>query len=309
MGWDWLLAIVLMFQQAERPEQVRMEHNGQQVAIVRLADYIHPLPGIPLIDDQKLSALVQSVDKATNQKPVNATLDGGGRIVPEQPGSRLNKLELQRRLHGLIYEGGTDHMELPMQPAYAKVDSELLAAIKVKRVGQYNTYYNNGNHNRSHNITLAAKAINNHVVFPGETFSFNQVVGRRTAKAGYKRAPVIVRGEVYEDIGGGICQVSSTLFNAVDRAGLSIVERYSHSRHVPYVPPRRDATVSWDGPDFVFRNDYKQPVLIRAYAGAGQVNVVVCSSELIEIKQREVPRATKELPKEIQLERNVSGAP
>ena len=83
-------------------------------------------------------------------------------------------------------------------------------------------------------------------------------------------AKIIVRGEFSEGIGGGICQISSTLYNAVDRAGLKIVERYSHSRSVPYVPPGRDATVNWGGPDFSFKNNYNQPILIRAQALPGQ---------------------------------------
>src|SRR5699024_8549970 len=102
-----------------------------------------------------------------------------------------------------------------------------------------------------------------------ETFSFNNVVGKRTKEKGYKKAPVIVKGELAEDIGGGICQVSSTLFNAVNLQGIEIVERYSHSREVPYVPPGKDATVSWWGPDFVFKNRYSHPVLIRAIVEKG----------------------------------------
>ena len=153
---------------------------------------------------------------------------------------------------------------------FPRVDGELLAEIKEKPIGHYVTYYNARNRNRSHNIRLAAAAINNTVLFPGETFSFNAVVGKRTKEKGYLQAPIIVRGELAEGIGGGICQVSSTLFNATDRAGLYIVKRYSHSRNVPYVRPGRDATVSWDGPDFVFQNRYNQPILIRAQAVPGK---------------------------------------
>jgi hypothetical protein len=113
-----------------------------------------------------------------------------------------------------------------------------------------------------------------------------------------------VRGELSEGIGGGICQVSTTLFNSVDRAGLKIIQRYSHSRNVPYVPPGRDATVSWEGPDFTFTNQYNQPILIRASAGGGTVVISLYSSHIIEYKPRVVPSIIKLLPKEILLTTN-----
>src|SRR5699024_7644450 len=106
--------------------------------------------------------------------------------------------------------------------------------------GSYVTYFKETNKERSHNIRLSTEAINNHVVFPNDEFSFNEVVGERTKEKGYMKAPVIVKGELSEDIGGGICQVSSTLFNAVDLKGIQTVERYSHSRSVPYVPQGQD---------------------------------------------------------------------
>jgi vancomycin resistance protein YoaR len=155
------------------------------------------------------------------------------------------------------------------------------------------------------NIELAANALDSHVVFPNETFSFNKVVGNRTLKKGYLRAPIIVRGELSEGIGGGICQVSSTLFNAVDRAGLQIVERYSHSKRVPYVPAGRDATVSWYGPDFQFQNKYNQPILIRAKRYGGSMIVKLYSSDMIDMKKRRVPNAPTSLPDEIHIEQNV----
>ncbi len=115
-------------------------------------------------------------------------------------------------------------------------------------------------------------------------------------------APIIVKGEFSEDIGGGICQVSSTLFNAADNAGLSIVERYSHSRSVPYVPPGRDATVSWYGPDLRFQNKYNQPILIRAKQYGGSIAVALYSSDVINTEPRKIPDASSHLPEEIKKE-------
>lgn len=121
-----------------------------------------------------------------------------------------------------FYDNRPAEIEVPRLTVYPKVDSEVLADIRTQQIGRYVTYFNSFNKERSHNISLATEAINNHVVFPGETFSFNKVVGKRTAERGYLSAPVIVKGELAEGIGGGICQVSSTLFNAVDKAGWTL---------------------------------------------------------------------------------------
>ena len=96
--------------------------------------------------------------------------------------------------------------------------------------------------------------------------------------------------------------MSSTLFNAVDRAGLRIIERYSHSRHVSYVPPGRDATVSWYGPDFRFQNKYNQPILIRAKQYGGSMVVTLHSSDMINYSSKKVPNAPSRLPEEINKE-------
>ncbi len=93
---------------------------------------------------------------------------------------------------------------------------------------------------------------------------------------------------MYDGIGGGICQVSSTLFNAVDKAGMEITQRYTHSKRVSYVPPGRDATVSWHGPDFTFKNGYNQPILLRAKTVGGMVVVQVFSSDRVNAEPRDI---------------------
>lgn len=142
-------------------------------------------------------------------------------------------------------------------------------------LGSYSTTFSTSNVNRSTNIRLATQKINGTVIMPGETFSYNQVVGQRTAAAGFKSAAVYSGGEVTTGIGGGICQVSSTLYNSVLLANLEIVERYNHGFNPGYVPAGRDATVSWGGPDFKFKNSRDYPVKIIANVSGGTISIQV----------------------------------
>ncbi len=262
------------------------------------------LPVAPFLDGSRLQQLLRKVEQTVYVKPKNATIGTAGQIVPEVVGSKLNRSQFVDRVYDYLYGSGPMAFAAPVLNDYPRVDSELLADIREKPIGYYVTYFNAGNKPRAHNIALAAKALDNVVVFPGELFSFNETVGMRTEGKGYKRAPIIVRGELAEGIGGGICQVSSTLFNATDRAGLQIVQRYSHSRHVHYVLAGRDATVSWGGPDFSFRNPYHQPILLRTYAGNGAITISIYSSDRIEYKPREVPGMSETVPEETSEDRN-----
>ena len=128
---------------------------------------------------------------------------------------------------------------------------------------------------RNRNILLAARAVMGTTVMPGGTFSFNQVVGERTADKGYQMAPAIAGGITFDEIGGGVCQVSSTLFNAAAMADMTIVTRSPHAWPSSYVDRGRDATVNWPNLDFAFRNDKMTPVFIVASYGNRQLTVEV----------------------------------
>ena len=141
------------------------------------------------------------------------------------------------------------------------------------RLATYSSKYNESVVGRSYNVKLASKFINGVILMPGDVFSYNDVVGPRTLSRGFKEANVYVGSEVEVGVGGGICQVSSTLFNSVVMSGLSIVSRTSHSLPVSYVPPGRDATVSYGSIDFKFSNPYDMPVKVVASASGG-VNTV-----------------------------------
>ncbi|WP_078378918.1 VanW family protein [Sutcliffiella halmapala] len=303
-----LLASLLLLapQSVESPDNyLTITQHGQKIITMNREDFMMPLPGTPLINEEKYEQFIETIDTKVYQEPQNAMINDLGGIAKEQVGYRLDRQLFREYFYKYFFSNGPSEVEAPLMEIYPKVDSELLSQIRVQQIGQYATYFNSYNKSRSHNIFLAAQAVDNHVVFPNETFSFNKVVGKRTTERGYLRAPIIVSGELAEGVGGGICQVSSTLFNAVDRAGLKIVERYSHSRKVPYVPPRRDATVSWYGPDFRFQNQYNQPILIRAKRYGGMMVVKLYSSDVINYEPKVVPNAPSELPKEIHIEHEI----
>ncbi|WP_409346308.1 VanW family protein [Paenibacillus sp. MBLB4367] len=308
----WIAAIMLLLQpvQPMPPSENKndasfaVEFKGKNVASANRAGYT--LPGMTMVDMKKYQRFVDTIHKKVYEPPQNAKIGSSGKIVKEQVGYELDRFAMMQHFYTYFYGSGPYSAEAPRKTVYPRVDSELLANIRVKAIGNYATYYNSSNKNRSNNIAIASKALDNQVVFPGETFSFNRAIGKRTLDKGYMKAPVIVRGELSEGIGGGICQVSSTLYNAIDRAGLKIVQRYSHSKSVPYVLPGRDATVSWDGPDFVFLNQYNQPILIRAFAGSGTMYVSVHSSDVIDYKPRVIPSMSTELPEEVSTETNAA---
>lgn len=166
-----------------------------------------------------------------------------------------------------------ENYTIPLKVLSPKVrTSEIGTEAFPNLLGSYTTYYSTKNSNRSTNIALASKKINGTVVMPGETFSYNATVGKRTAAAGFKGAAAYVNGEVVDSIGGGICQVSSTLYNAVLLANLKIVERTNHGYDTGYVPVSRDATVSWGGPDFKFKNNRSYPIKIVCSGSGGSVS-------------------------------------
>ncbi len=147
-------------------------------------------------------------------------------------------------------------------------------------LGTYSTRYDPTNKNRSNNLEISAEKIDGTIVLPGETFSYNQTVGERTIAEGYKEAGAYSGGRVVQDVGGGICQTSSTLYNAVLLANLEIVDRSNHQFLTSYVPAGRDATVAWGSIDFQFKNTREYPIKIEASVKNG-----VCTMSIYGIKE------------------------
>ena len=139
----------------------------------------------------------------------------------------------------------------------------------------YSTRYDGGDRDRTTNLRIACQKISEKVVLPGETFSYNQTLGVRSTATGYKNAKVYENGEVVDGIGGGICQISSTLYNSVLMANLDIVERKNHQFVTSYTPAGRDATVVYGMTDFKFKNTRKYAIKIKASASNGVATVSI----------------------------------
>src|SRR5690606_26482606 len=155
---------------------------------------------------------------------------------------------------------------------------EIADALDVGVVlGSFSTPYSmDGDYgDRTANLKVGAAALDGHVLMPGERFSFNEVVGDRGVESGYRYAPGITGGQLVDVVGGGICQIASTVFGASFFAGLDIVHARPHSRPSGYVDMGLDATVVWDSIDLVLANPYEFPVVIHMTVSQGQVRAEI----------------------------------
>src|SRR5699024_9649194 len=153
------------------------------------------------------------LDEKVYKKPIDAKLNDKEEITSGKPGKALDRQAFNLAFRKFVYQGEPTEMELPVKRIYPRVDGELLSEISEQEIESYVTYFKKNNKKRTHNIKLASDAIDSHVVFPGETLSFNKIVGKRTEEKGYKREPVIVKWVLAEDIGGDICEHSYYLYS------------------------------------------------------------------------------------------------
>lgn len=164
-------------------------------------------------------------------------------------------------------------------------------------ISSFTTKYDASNRNRSTNLEIAAKKINGKVLMPGEEFSFNKVVGKRTVEEGYKDAKIYADGGVVDGLAGGICQISSTLYNAVLLANLQVTERRNHTYTTSYVPAGKDATVVWGTTDFRFINTRSYPIKLEATVSNGIAEFKIHGmQEEVEYEVRILPVRTQSIP-------------
>ena len=156
------------------------------------------------------------------------------------------------------------------QPKRTTEEAKAMGIVGV--VGSYTTTYG-GDPNRIHNVQLVSKLIDDHLIPPGALFSFNETTGERNADKGFLEAPVIINGELQTGLGGGVCQVSTTVFNAAFEAGLSIEARTNHALYISHYPLGRDATVNYPDTDLVFKNDTGHWLWLRAFVDSSSLTI------------------------------------
>ena len=220
---------------------------------------------------QKASINIDSLFSKINSEPVNASTkieNGQLIIVPHKNGINIDKELLKDAVINLNdTEDKVEKVKLS-QTIPEITESKIKANLFKDTLASFKTYYSTDgqiNIDRTENLRLAAEKINGKILTPGDIFSFNGTVGERTIANGYKNAHVFEGGKIIEGLGGGICQVSSTLYNAALKANLSIVERVNHMFTVSYAQYGLDATVSYGVIDFKFKNSTKWPLKIESY--------------------------------------------
>lgn len=224
---------------------------------------------------------LEAIANEINYEPVDADI----KFFPD----RKEKFEITEEKSGLFIDmeevfniikqrmESREYGELVLEPQEVPANVTKAKLQKATyRIAQFSTNIASSSANRKHNVRLALNKINGYRINPGETFSFNNSVGPRTAKSGFKPAPVIMPDKsMKDDHGGGVCQSSTTIYNAALRADLEIVERYHHSFPVGYIPKGLDATVAYGGADLKFKNNRDTPVFLRTFSSGDNVFVEV----------------------------------
>ena len=217
---------------------------------------------------------VKEMCREVNVQPVNDAPDfTTGGIKPGSYGQEIDEKQLETAISTAKY-GETIRIPLTYTPPEVLGEDALYQDV----LGEYETKHN-ANENRNNNLRLLCRALDGHIIQPGETFSYNEVVGERTAERGYLPAPAYSGNRLTDAVGGGVCQGSTTLYNCVLLADLEVVFRACHGAKVTYVPAGLDASVNWLTTDFQFRNQYRFPVKIRAEVSDGYVKMKLLGTD------------------------------
>jgi vancomycin resistance protein YoaR len=223
--------------------------------------------------ERYLARLGRGVNRPAQNASFNVLESGRVAVVPARPGRVLAVRPTERSILAAALSPGvrTARVVVTEQPP-DRTTAEARAMGITTRVSRYETIYG-GDANRIHNVQLVSRLVDRTLIAPGATFSFNQATGARTADKGFLEAPVIINGELSTGLGGGVCQVSTTVFNAAYEAGLKITSRTNHALYISHYPQGRDATVNYPDVDLQFINDTDHWLLLRTFVGSSSLVV------------------------------------
>jgi vancomycin resistance protein YoaR len=227
--------------------------------------------------DAWFTALSRRVDRPAQDANWAIGSDSSVRVIPDQPGYLLDVPRSADAVlrAALVTDPTLRSAKLVVERVDADRSTADAQAMQITGlVASYQTFYG-GDPNRIHNVQLVSHLVDGHVIAPGAVFSFNQATGDRTAAKGFKEAPVIINGELKTGLGGGVCQVSTTVFNAAYEAGLPILARTNHALYISHYPQGRDATVNYPDVDLKFVNDTGHWLLLRTWVGSSSLTVAL----------------------------------
>lgn len=245
----------------------------------------------------KLQTILTTIAKQINRNPQNASARYENKkvhITAEIWGQEVDIATALIDINNKLDSGISFTYELPVQKKAPSVVSHDFADID-GLIAEYTTEFDGTNKTRYENIKIAAKKINNTLIRPGEVFSFNKSVGLRLPEYGYKEAPVFVDGKLLLDWGGGVCQVSTTLYNATLLADLAIEERTSHFQPPGYVPLGRDATVADNLLDFKFKNSLNTNIYITVTLLNDQLTISILGRNVANLAEIKIESTSKVL--------------
>jgi vancomycin resistance protein YoaR len=219
------------------------------------------------LDPKSVEQALLPMVTARLREPVDATFRVVGRrvrVVPGRPGTTLDAEKATRAVLAAGRGPGRRVAVLGLTALAADFSTKEAKALGIReQISTFTTDMGESSANRIWNVHLIGDYMDGEIIRPGETFSYNERVGPRTAERGFREGQMIFGGVLIPSIGGGVCQTATTIFNAAFEAGLPIKTRYNHSFYISHYPVGRDATVSWGGPDLVFRNDLKSAILVK----------------------------------------------
>ncbi len=227
------------------------------------------------LEEKDARAKLEAYAKSIDIEPLNAKLDADWNIArTERPGKKVN---IDQTLKLAMDAKENSKVDLVVEKALPRITAQSLKQNIVK-LASYSTELLDRSWSRTNNIKIASSKINNKIIAPGQEFSLNNAIGRRTSSKGYEEAPIIVNTEKGPKkkygVGGGICQLASTLYNAVINSGMEVTERHMHSKTVKYVPKGKDATVSINV-DFKFKNTNEYPIKIKTFLSKDSLTVSI----------------------------------